>query len=124
MLQPRDGMFVVSTLRWPDQVRPADVKIPQVQPPRPQEVKMAAQLVKSMTRPFDPAAHTDEHRQRLVDLVTAKQAGAPVPAVKPKDPAKPYADMMDLLQQSIAAHKQATKKPARRGAPAETAQAS
>jgi DNA end-binding protein Ku len=108
LLTVRGGMFVLTTLRWPEQLRPADVKLPPATTARPQEVKMAAQLVKSMTRPFDPAEHVDTHRQSLVDLVGAKETGAPVP-VKARGQESKYTDMMDLLQASIAAQKATTK---------------
>lgn len=110
----RDGHFELTTLRWPAELRPADVKLPPVPTPRSQEVKMATQLVKSMTRDFNPADHVDSYRQALVELVGAKEAGTPAAAVRPQDPAQPYADMMVLLQQSIAEQKQvAAAKPAR-----------
>jgi len=115
----RDGHFEVTTLRWPAELRPADVKLPPVQAPRTQEVKMAGQLVKSMTKPFDPAAHVDEHRAALVDLVTAKANGVspsrPAPA---KDQSGAYNDMMSLLQQSIDAERAKTAPKRRAKQPA------
>jgi len=110
LLRPQPGgFFVVTTMRWPGELRAADVKLPPVQPPRPQEVKMATQLVRSMTRRFDPAAHANTYRDQLVALVQSKGAQPTGPsAVKP--PEKAYADMMDLLQASIAAQKATTAK--------------
>lgn len=118
LMQVRAGMFTVTLLRWPAQVRVSDVKIPPVMPARPQEVTMATRLVKSMTRKFDPAEHTDEYRDRLVALVTEKAAGTAPATPAQKDPAQKYTDMMDLLKASIDEHKKTTTKTRARKAPA------
>jgi DNA end-binding protein Ku len=115
MMRVRDGIFEIITLRWPAELRTQDVKLPRIQPPRPNEVKMAVQLVKSMTKPFDPAEHVDEYSARLVEFVTAKaDGGAPAGRPAKADPAQPYADMMGLLQASIDAQKQIAKPAPRR----------
>jgi DNA end-binding protein Ku len=118
LLLPAGGHFELVTLRWPAELRTCDVTIPPVQPARPQEIKMASQLIRSMTRDFDPAEHTDTYTEALVRLVSRKQAGTPAAAARPVNPATPYTNMMELLQASIAEQKTATKAPARRRATA------
>jgi DNA end-binding protein Ku len=114
MMRVRGGVFEIVTLRWPAELRAADVKLPRTQRPRPDEVTMAVQLVESMIKPFDPAAHVDEYAGRLAEFVAAKAAGAPAAAAGAKDTARAATDMMDLLRQSIDAQQPAKPKPARR----------
>lgn len=109
ILRPRDGMFVVTTLRWPGELRTADVKVPPLGSVRPQETQMAARLIKTLTRDFNPGEHVDTFRNALVELVAAKEGTTgDTPAVPRKDPAKQYGDMMSLLKASIDAEKQKT----------------
>src|ERR1039457_1449786 len=75
-LRSRDGVLVLETLLWPDEVRaPAfgflddDIEV------RSQELKMAASLIDSMTVEFDPSEYRDNYREALAELVNAKAEG-------------------------------------------------
>jgi DNA end-binding protein Ku len=102
MLEVRDGEFLVTKLAWPALLRPADqdTVIDPALGPRPQELKMAVALLKSMTADWDPAAHVDTYRESVLELVAAKASGA-APAVAAVAPAVAYNDMMAVLQQSL-----------------------
>jgi Ku protein len=117
VIQVVDGIFEVTVLRWPEELRSADVTLPPTQTPRPQEIKMMAQFVKTLTRDWDPAEHVDGRAQSVLDMVAAKSAGAmPVP-LRARDTAAQYTDMMSALQGAIA-EKTKTKPRARRVAQA------
>ncbi len=79
MLRTRDGVLVLETLLWPDEVRTADfgflddeIKV------RPQELKMASSLITSMSQDFDPSEQRDGYREALEELVEAKAQGRDV----------------------------------------------
>jgi DNA end-binding protein Ku len=75
-LRSRDGVLVLDTLLWPDEVR--EVEFPflhQDVEVRPQELMMAASLIDSMTTDFDPDTHHDRYREALAAVVDAKVAG-------------------------------------------------
>jgi DNA end-binding protein Ku len=75
-LRCRDGVLVLDTLLWPDEVREADFPfLRQDVEVRPQELTMAASLIDSMTADFDPDAHHDRYREALIEVVEAKVAG-------------------------------------------------
>ena len=112
LLRVVDGIFEVTVMRWPEELRNADVTLPPVQAPRPQEVKMMAAFIKSLTRDFDPAEHADQRAQAVLEMVAAKSNGAVAPQVTPKDTSGGYHDMMALLQADIAQRKQ--QAPAKR----------
>ena len=55
-LRVRDGVLVLETLLWPDEVRTPDFKfLDEDVEVRSQELKMAASLIDTMTEDFDPA---------------------------------------------------------------------
>jgi DNA end-binding protein Ku len=75
-LRVRDGVLVLETLLWPDEVRVADFPFLEEDiDVRGQELKMAASLIDTMTEDFDPTAYKDSYREALETLVQAKIEG-------------------------------------------------
>jgi len=99
------GYVCLTTLRRAEQV----MAVPAVRPdkarmPSDAEVKLAEQLVDSITGPFEPEQWHDEYRERLAKLVEAKARGAKLRLVKPK--AKPATtDLAESLRASLSAAK-------------------
>jgi len=103
VLRTRDGVIVLVTLMWPDEVRVADFEfLEEDVEVRSQELKMAASLIDSMTVDFDPAQYTDQYRDALEELVEAKIEGHEVTA-PPPPPEKPVTSLADALRASLAA---------------------
>ena len=103
-LRVREGVLVLETLLWPDEIRGADfgfldddVEV------RSQELRMATSLIDSMTVDFDPGEYHDRYREALQELVTAKTEGRDV--LQPGEPAAPAAStsLADALRASLAA---------------------
>jgi DNA end-binding protein Ku len=69
---------------------------------KPEEVKLADQLVETLSAPFKPEAYKDEFQERLNELIQAKLKGKTV-AVAPKSARAPVIDMMQALKKSLAA---------------------
>jgi DNA end-binding protein Ku len=115
-LRSRDGVLVLETLLWPDEIRAAlfpflseDIEV------KPQELKMAASLIDSMTADFDPDAHRDGYREALAELVDAKVQGREL--LQPgtlEIAAGPAVSLADALAASLAAAQDGT--PARQKA--------
>src|SRR6202044_1369087 len=75
-LRVRDGVLVLETLLWPDEVRQPDFKfLDEDVDVRSQELKMAASLIDTMTEDFDPSLYKDAYREALEALVQAKIEG-------------------------------------------------
>ncbi len=116
-LRSRDGVLVLETLLWPDEVRQPEFPfLDQDLDVRSQELKMASSLIESMTEEFDPDAHHDSYREALAELVAAKAEGRDV--VQPADSAEQSepASLADALKASIAAAKGGRPGAARRRA--------
>ena len=75
LLEVRETYFSLTLLRWPEELRPATVVPLPAAGIRKQERDMAARLVKTMTRPFDPGEHVDSYREALAALVAEKAGG-------------------------------------------------
>jgi DNA end-binding protein Ku len=103
-LRTRDGVLVLETLLWPDEVRGADFGfLDEDVEVRTQELRMATSLIDSMTVDFDPGEYHDRYREALQELVTAKTEGRDV--VQPGEAAAPAAStsLADALKASLAA---------------------
>lgn len=98
-----EGVLVLNTMLWPDEVRQAafdflddEVKL------RPQEVKMAASLVDSMSGDFHPEEFGDAYREALQQVIDVK-IGKKDTVVQPttEEPIAPTIDLMAALRQSV-----------------------
>jgi DNA end-binding protein Ku len=100
-VRTREGVLVLETLLWPDEVRAADFPFLQedVQV-RSQELKMAESLIESMTEDFDPSQYRDSYREALEELVAAKVEGHEV-APPPEPAAAEPTNLVDALQASL-----------------------
>ncbi len=102
-LRVREGVLVLNTMLWPDEVRvPEFGFLDEDVSARPQELAMATSLIDSMTGDFAADAYTDEYREALQQVIDAKVAGQEVaaPAEAEKAPA-PAVDLMAALQASV-----------------------
>jgi len=105
-LSARDGHLVLTTLRWADQVLSfSGVEPAKTAAPAANELKLAEQLVCSITSDFDPELFQNEYRQRLCQMIEAKARGEKLEQVRPKKRA-PQKSLADSLRASIAATKE------------------
>jgi DNA end-binding protein Ku len=104
----RDGdLLVMETMVFADEVvgtediddlpESKDLKVSE------RELKMARQLIESLTDTFDPSKYKDEYREKVLELIEAKADGQEI-AVQPEtpEPAK-VPDLMAALEASLAA---------------------
>ncbi|MDT4997646.1 MAG: end-binding protein Ku, partial [Pseudonocardiales bacterium] len=106
-LRVRDGVIVLETMIWPDEVREPsfgflndDVDV------RPQEKAMAESLVSSMAGEFDPGTYTDDYREALEAVIDAKVEGREVVQAEETQPsAGTVVDLMTALKASVEAAK-------------------
>ena len=104
-LSAADGYLRMTTLRRAEQV----LAVPAIRPdkartPSDAEVKLAEQLVESITGKFEPEQWHNDYRERLHKLIDAKAKGTKLRAVPTK--AKPASgDLAESLRASLAAAK-------------------
>jgi DNA end-binding protein Ku len=121
-LRVRDGVLVLETLLWPDEVRAPDFKfLDEDIEVRSQELKMAASLIDTMTEDFDPSLYHDTYREALEALVQAKIEGNEV--IRPAGQASAGggssgpADLAETLRASVEAAKANRARAAEEAAP-------
>ena len=102
-LRVRDGVLVLNTMLWPDEVREAKFGfLDEEVSPRRQELEMAASLIDSMTGDFHPEEYTDEYRAALQAVIDAKVTGQQVVAPPEVEEAPSGAiDLMAALRASV-----------------------
>ncbi len=104
-LRVKDGVFVLETMLWPDEVRQPDFGfLDDEVEVRPQELQMAGSLIDTLSGDFDPAQYSDAYREALEALVEAKVQGrevmAPPAAVQDSGA---VLDLMAALRASVEA---------------------
>ncbi|MBB2913534.1 DNA end-binding protein Ku [Streptosporangium becharense] len=112
-LRVREGVLVLETMLWPDEVRAAEFPfLYEAVDVRDQETRMAVSLIESMTADFDPARYEDSYREALHEVIEAKVAGRQT--VHPQAPVErgPEADLMAALRASVEAAKRSGGSPA------------
>jgi len=72
---------------------------------KPQEVKLAEQLIGTMMKPFKPSHYHNEFQERLRQLVQAKRRGQPL-EIEEAAKRAPVIDMMEALKKSLATRNQ------------------
>jgi DNA end-binding protein Ku len=106
-LRVRDGVFVLETMLWPDEVRKADFGfLDEDIEVRPQELAMAGSLIETLSGDFDPAEYKDSYREALQEVIEAKIAGHEVKQPEQTQPtAGTVVDLMAALRASVEAAK-------------------
>jgi DNA end-binding protein Ku len=102
-MRVRDGILVLHTMRWPDEIRRPDFAfLDEDISVRPQELKMAEALIGSMTGAFDPTEFTDDYREAMTALLEAKQSGGEVQTVPELEATGgAVVDLMSALRRSV-----------------------
>jgi DNA end-binding protein Ku len=120
-----DGRLLLHRMYYQDEIRPFEDLAKQDQKPAPAELKLATQLIESISSDsFDAGAYRDDYRQRVLELIEEKAKGKTI-SLTPKAAvhATEVVDLMQRLKDSLAQNAQ--KKSARsRALPAQTARES
>lgn len=105
ILRERDGLLILQTVRWPDEIRsPEGIKhASHDEEVRPQEIRMMQTLMASMSEGYDLDTERDQYIQAMEQLLAAKAGGGEVEhGAEPAAAAGPTVDLMAALQASIA----------------------
>lgn len=107
--------FLMTTLRYPDEVRKpsdyfSDIRDVEIDE---EQLALAGTIMDKKAEPFDPRAFQDRYRDAFFDVVKAKVEGAePIHVDDEETPAG--FNFMDALRQSVADAEGAAKKPAKK----------
>jgi DNA end-binding protein Ku len=107
-VRPLGDVLVLETMLFSDEVVPAeeldgvpgeDVEVSE------RELKMARQLIESLSTDFEPERYRDEYREQVLALIEAKSEGQEIVATAVTEEPAPAVDLMAALEASLAAAK-------------------
>jgi len=103
VLRVRDGIIVLQTMLWPDEIRSADfAKLGDVGSATERELAMANMLIESLAGDYEPEEFEDDYTQAVEAMVTAKLEGGEVKAAPAaKDGSGEVVDLLEALQRSV-----------------------
>ncbi len=88
--------LVLTMMRFADELADlSEFKFPKAEGVRPAEMKMAMQLIDSLSAEWDPEKYTDEYRDNLMKVIQAKLKGKR-PRLQERETAQ-SADVVDLM---------------------------
>lgn len=101
-IKPIDNAIVLDLMRFADEVLDAsEYRFPGADY-RPQELKMAEDLIGNLTEEFDPEKYKDEYRANLEKIISAKMKGKRVTLKESVEPEMTgVIDLMDRLKESL-----------------------
>jgi DNA end-binding protein Ku len=103
------GVLMMETMIFADEVVPPgeidDLPEASALKASDRELKMAQQLIDSLSSDFEPDKYRDEYREKVLELIERKASGEEI-AVQPEAPKpKEVPDLMAALEASLAAVK-------------------
>src|SRR5690242_2799186 len=113
--------LMVETMRFANELLDStELTFPSDELVRPQELKMAAQLVANLAEPFQPEKYTDDYRANLMKIIRAKMKGQKIEAPEPEE--RESTQVLDLtarlqasLEQSRSEERRVGRECRRRG---------
>ncbi|GGL39477.1 Ku protein [Phycicoccus endophyticus] len=103
VLRVRDGVIVMQTMLWPDEVRGADfAHVEEEQHATKQEMDMARMLIDQLAGDYDPGEYEDDYAIAVKELVRAKVEGGEVEvgAAEEEDSGE-VVDLLAALSRSV-----------------------
>jgi DNA end-binding protein Ku len=118
-VQPRERGLVMYTMRQAAEVR-AMTQIDELgrlpETIRPQEAKLARQVIETFERPLDLGTYRDDYQAELRRIIDAKVAGQEVTATPEEGPSN-VIDLMEALRRSLDTVSAGRKTPAKASLP-------
>ncbi len=104
-INPYSNTMLLTTLYWPDEVRSTgELELPEEDYDfKPAELTMARQLVDAMKGDFEADDYKDDYRQALMAVIEAKIDGQPAELPTVVETPTKIADLMSVLEASVAA---------------------
>ena len=110
-MRPDGNELMLHTMFFSDEIQQVQVKTGS-EKFSPKELKLAGQLIDTLSAKFDPKKFHDEYKTNLQKLIEQKQKGERVTVSKSEKPA-PVVNILEALRKSLADNKSEAKPKAR-----------
>ena len=109
LIKPMEDILVLNRIRWAQEIRPTDeITIPHGAS-KPAEMKMALELIKQLSGPFDISKYKDTYSDELMKLIKAKAKGGKQPKTTMRVVHSPRTkDLLSQLKASIGGKRKAS----------------
>ncbi len=104
LLRSQDERLTLTTMRFHDEVRPADEIAPGGRMPAKARLDTAVELIEALAADWEPEQYTDDYRERLLEVIARKRKGRTITVPeqdRPADAGGPP-DIMEALKASLA----------------------
>jgi DNA end-binding protein Ku len=101
-IRPLDDVLVLHTMRFADELVPADdieLQAPQTKPSK-REIEMAGRLLESLEADFRRKRYKDEYREAVLELIRRKAKGEEIEPPEEPEP-EPDEDLLATLEASL-----------------------
>lgn len=109
----RDGVLTLERMHFADEVRPAAELAPEGAKVEKAELDMAKRLIEEFSGKFEPGRFHDTYRDKLCEIIRAKQRGETVAAAEVEEAEAPT-DLMAALRASVEAAQGRRRAPKRK----------
>lgn len=122
-IKPVGDALVLDLMRFADEVVDEGTeRFPSADELRPQELKMAEQLIENLTEEFQPEQYKDQYRANLLKIIEAKTEGRSANLEEAAEPdTAGVIDLMARLQESLEQNKKPAAKKSKRSGGKSTA---
>jgi DNA end-binding protein Ku len=105
-----DKALVLEIMRFANELADAgDFDFPSADAVRPQELKMAEQLVENLLQPFDASRYVDDYHANLMKIIRAKMKGKHIEVPEPEEREETsVVDLVARLKESLESGKRGT----------------
>ena len=102
-IRPFNGVLAMSTLLYADEVAdPKDIKeLPAKGSVSDREVKLAAQIIDSLTNTWDPKRYKDTYREDVLELIERKAKGEEIVVEETAEEPAKVTDLLAALEASL-----------------------
>jgi DNA end-binding protein Ku len=107
-IRPLDGALAMSTMRFADEIvarEEIDTIPTRGHKPTESEMRLAMQIVESLTTDFDPARYHDTYTEELEQLIRDKAKGKEITVEPEVEHEAKVLDLMEALKASVEEHK-------------------
>jgi DNA end-binding protein Ku len=108
-IRPAGNVLTMETMIFHDEVVPADDldEVPEAKDLKTsdRELKMAQQLIDSLSSDFEPSKYHDEYREKVLELIERKADGEEIAIQPQEEEPQKVPDLMAALEASLAAVK-------------------
>src|SRR5438874_729956 len=115
-IRPYDRALALETMFFPDEIVSVDDirGVPKQQRPADREMKMAKQLIDSLSTDFDPDKYHDEYRKRVQSLIKKKAKGETITIHEEAKETPKVVDLIEALKASVEKSGGSKRKPAKK----------